>query len=34
MDEEEYLQKRRQLQLEVESLRPVEHDELLNRRIC
>jgi hypothetical protein len=29
MDEDEYLQKRRELQLEIESLRPVEHDELL-----
>ena len=29
MDEEEYLQKRRQLQLEIEALHPVEHDELL-----
>jgi DNA invertase Pin-like site-specific DNA recombinase len=28
-DEETYVQKRRQLQLEIEMLRPVEHDELL-----
>ena len=29
MDEEEYLQKRRQLQLEIETMRPVKQDELL-----